>query len=281
LLSASLVRRLARRLGPWTGNRQLGVLALTGGAGYLGFLVGPGPAGFSPDLESVTLGLGLFLLSAFWHELGHAAALARSGYPPGGIGAGLLFVIPVLYADVTAVGVLPRIGRLRVDASGVVFQLSGGGLMMVLARLPGCPTLMAGALILAGSSALLAVVWSLFPFIRSDGYWLLCDLLRLDDLECPPRRPVSMALRIFLVAYQLANALFLLLVGLWFPWRMIRLVMDFIPRTGLFLDPVAVNWLTTGLVFLFAGVMGIGLAQRIGALVGAALLGLRGLLFPR
>ncbi len=36
---------------------------------------------------------------------------------------------------------------------------------------------------LAGSSALLAVAWSLFPFIRSDGYWLLCDLLGMDDLD--------------------------------------------------------------------------------------------------
>jgi len=31
--------------------------------------------------------LALFLATAVWHELGHAAALRRGGYPPGGIGA--------------------------------------------------------------------------------------------------------------------------------------------------------------------------------------------------
>lgn len=281
LLPAALVRRLACRLGPLTGRWRLAGLGLIGCAGYLAALAGTGPVGFSPDLGNLTAGLGLFLLSAIWHELGHAAALARSGYPPGGIGAGLLFVIPVLYADVTAVSVLTKVRRLRVDAAGVVFQLAAGGLIMVLARLPGCPRLMVPALTLAGSSVLFAVAWSLFPFIRSDGYWLLCDLLGLDDLDRPPGSSASQALRVFLVFYQLANAAFLLLVGLYFPWRVARLVLEIFNRVGYSLEPVAANWLTTALVLILMGVLGFGLVRRIGSLVGAALIGFRGLLITR
>jgi hypothetical protein len=281
LLPAVLVCRLARRLRPWTGNRPLAALGLAGGAGYLRALAEAGPINFSPDPGNLMAGIGLFLLTVIWHELGHAAALARSGYPPGGIGFGLLFVVPVMYADVTAVGVLPKPGRLRVDAAGVIFQIAPGGLMMALAGVPGCPIFLVKTLTLAGSSVLLAVVWSLFPFVRSDGYWLLCDLLGLDDLERPPREQVPVVLRVFLVVYQLANAGFLLMLGFYVPLRLVRLVMGFAQRAGLTLEPVAANWLTTALVLIFMGALGMGLARRIGTLVGAALQGFRGLISPR
>lgn len=281
LLPARVVRILADSLRPLAGNHGLTILTLIGVAGYLTPLAGTGPTGFSPDLGNMSAGFGLFLLSAFWHELGHATALARYGYPPGGIGAGILFVIPVLYADVTAVGLLRRPCRLRVDGAGVIFQLALGGLLMALASLPGCPSFLFTALTFAGSSALLAVVWSLFPFIRSDGYWVLCDMLGLDDLDRPPRVPVPNRLRVFLIVYQLANAVFLILVGIYFPWRVIRLIFGLLHRTGLTLEPVAANWLTAVLVLVFCGVMGVGLVRRVGTLVGAALLGLRSLMISR
>ena len=103
----------------------------------------------------------MFLLTALWHELGHAAAIARYKYPPGAIGAGLLFVIPVLFADVTAVGVLPRAGRLRVDMAGVIFQFGLGGALALIGLVGNTNGLLGGAWL-----ALLAVGWSLFPFGR-------------------------------------------------------------------------------------------------------------------
>lgn len=253
-------------------------MGLLGGAGYLfggylfaaaaadGAVVGPGHVGFSWDLGTAAAGLGLFLLTAIWHELGHAAALARSGYPPGGIGVGVLFVIPVLFADVTAVGVLPRAGRIRVDVSGTIFQLGLGGVFMALAGW----SIFAPALVLAASSALLAISWSLFPFIRSDGYWLLCDLLGLVDLDRPPSKPMSKLLRVFLVGYQLTNAAFLLLIGVYFPLRMIGLLLGLAHRLGIPLDSTAVKWLVPAAGLAFMGMMGIGIARRIVVLVQSA-----------
>ena len=281
LVPAPLVERLAGVLQVLAGNRGLTVIALLGGAGYLiaGYQVsgaGSGQVGFSLDLGTAAAGLGLFLLTAVWHELGHATALARSGYPPGGIGAGVLFVIPVLFADVTAVGALPRAGRIRVDVSGMIFQLGAGGTLMALAGWCKTAPVCASALTLAGSSALLAISWSLFPFIRSDGYWLLCDLLGLDDLDRPPSKPISKGLRVFLTGYQLTNAAFLLMIGVYFPLRMIGLLFGLAHRLGIPLDSAAAKWLAPAAGLAFMGMMGIGIVRRIVVLVRSARVVARG-----
>lgn len=263
LLSVPLVRKLAAGLRVLSGNRGLIGLALLGGWGYL-------TAGFGPQVTSwdpVTLGVGLvlFFLTALWHELGHATALARSGYPPGGIGAGVLFVIPVLFADVTAVNALRRSERIRVDISGVVFQGAAGGLLMALGHGRSYP-----ALTLAGSSALLAISWSLFPFIRSDGYWLLCDWLDLKSLDRPPRRPVGSLLRKFLVGFQLANAAFLLVIGIYLPLKMAGLLGFLLGYLGIPPGSPPGRWLTAAMGVGLAAMLGVGVVRKILALIRSA-----------
>ncbi|MDX2474940.1 MAG: hypothetical protein QNL91_14695 [Candidatus Krumholzibacteria bacterium] len=212
LLPTGVVRLAAARLAFLTSGRGLMALGLVGLAGYiqLGMTAVASPIRLGPG--AVGAALGLFFLTAVWHELGHAAALARHGYPPGGIGAGLLFVIPVLFADVTAVGALPRRGRLRVDVSGVGFQFGLGGFLALLSPLGAVPAI-------AAWLALLAVAWSLFPFIRADGYWVVCDLLGVVGLEHDPVPAPGPGLRVFLRLYRLANAVFLLGVGFVLPLR--------------------------------------------------------------
>ncbi len=212
LIPARVVRFLAFRLAFLTSGRGLIGLTLVGLAGFihLGMTAAANPIRLGPGV--VGAALGLFFLTALWHELGHAAALARHGYPPGGIGAGLLFVIPVLFADVTAVGVLPRAGRLRVDVAGVVFQFGFGGVLALMSGLGAAPGI-------AAWLALLAICWSLFPFIRADGYWIVCDLLGLTELENDPDPAPGFGLGLFLRGYRLANAVFLLGVGIVLPLR--------------------------------------------------------------
>lgn len=268
VIPARWVRPLAGRLQFLTGNRSLAALTLLGAVGYL--VAGSGQVGFSWDLGTLAAGLGLFLLSAVWHELGHAAALARSGYPAGGIGAGILFVIPVLFADVTAVGALSRAGRLRVDVSGVVFQLAAGGMFMAASSWFSVSGGAAQVLALAGSSALLAVTWSLFPFIRSDGYWLLCDLLKLEDLDRPPRELPKPGRRVFLVGYQLTNAIFLLLIAIYYPWRIFRLLLVLTNRWGVTAESSTAKWIAVAAGVSFLGLMGVGITRRMALLVRSA-----------
>ena len=275
VIPARWVRPLADRLQSLTGNRSLAALTLLGMAGFLG--AGSGQVGFSWDLGILAAGLGLFLLSALWHELGHAAALARSGYPAGGIGAGY----PV--RDPGAVRRRHRRGRPVPNGSaagwicpGWYSRLAAGGLFMAVASVPTIPAGSAQILALAGSSALLAVTWSLFPFIRSDGYWLLCDLLMLDDLDRPPRELPKPGRRVFLVGYQLANALFLLLIAIFFPWRIFGLLLALAHRWDVSTESFTAKWLAAAAGVLFLGLMGVGITRRMTLLVRSAIKVARG-----
>jgi len=209
LLPASLVRRLAGRLAPLTAGPALVALVVGGVAGMT--------AAPTPRLSSghdVALAAAVFLATALWHELGHAAALRREGWPPGAVGLGLLVVWPVLWADVSATTLLPRRGRVRVDVAGVCFQLGLAGALGLVAQLvhwsPG------GVVVRA---VLVAVVWSLLPVVRSDGHWLVCDLVGLADIGSspPPGRPRTLLW--LLAAWRVVTmaAVVLLLAAL--PWR--------------------------------------------------------------
>ncbi|MFH1844119.1 MAG: hypothetical protein ABIF77_13010 [bacterium] len=259
MLSAAVVNSLAGRLLGLASTLALTVLCCGGGAAYaIGFWLWPGTAGASATpVGNYLLGLGLFLVTAVWHELGHAAALKREGYPPGGIGVGLLLCFPVLYCDVTPAVVLPRAGKLRVDCAGVAFQIWLGGLLLLLAT-----RLDASALHLASLAALAAVVWSFLPFLWVDGYWFLCDLLQRPDLEHPltsreARRGVWRVrfLAGFLTAYRCAHGLFLLAICVWLPWRLLGWLPDVSGANG----RLSVN----GVLYSVGGLLGLALVGLI------------------
>ena len=234
LIPGSLTAAVAFRLRHLASWRGLAGLAALGMAGYLapGLIVQP-PA--SATFGSVLPALLLFLATALWHEFGHAAALAREGYPPGGIGAGLLFVIPVLFADVTAIGALSKAGRARVDLAGVCYQFGLGGILFFAGVwIPAART--------ASLFALFAVAWSLLPFIRSDGYWLLCDLLGVSNLNAPVLPGRSRGLRVFLGLFRLANAAFLVLVV----WVVARRVGGWVGQLSGLLGAAWDGWTTPG-----------------------------------
>ncbi len=66
--------------------------------------------------------LAVTVLSAGFHEFGHAAAARRGGATPGVMGAGLYLVWPAFYTDVTDSYRLGRVGRLRTDLGGLYFN---------------------------------------------------------------------------------------------------------------------------------------------------------------
>jgi putative peptide zinc metalloprotease protein len=120
---------------------------------------------------------GLVVLSAAFHEIGHAAACRYGGARPGVMGGGLYLVWPAFYTEVSDSYRLDRRGRLRVDLGGLyfsaVFAVGTAGLW----RLTG-----ADALLLVIAVQLLQMVRQLAPFIRADGYHLVADLVGVPDL---------------------------------------------------------------------------------------------------
>jgi hypothetical protein len=252
LIPAGWTNVLAARLVGLTSWPVLGIMAALG-AGALAV------AGWNHGKPAVLSGQELwasvlcFLGTAFWHELGHAAALRRTGYPCGGIGLGVLFIFPVLYAEVTAVELVTRRDRLRVDLAGVCFQLGAAGVLGLLGwQVPG-----AAFCLTAGWLALAAVVWSLMPFIRADGYWFLCDALGLGDLDRPVPWGHSARMRAFLVLHRVVNGGFLILVGVVLPVRIHGWLL-MLTRTLTWSDQVA---LAVVAVFTLAAWWGLG--QRL------------------
>lgn len=257
LVPGRWVARLAGVLIALASWRALAWSVALGVAGYLAAAkVGSTDvAGF----DWLRLGTGL-LGAGLVHELGHAAALARGGGRPGPIGVGLLFVFPVLYCDVTAVALLPRRERLRVDVAGVSWHLGVGGALALAGVVWGDPTST-----LVSWGALAAAVWSLLPFLRTDGYWLLCDLLGVRGLEEPAVEGATRGARAALVAWRVGYMVFVGLLAVLLAGRGIWLV-DFVWGW-----PVAARAGALGVAVAIAIVVAFSLARRVGTLARSML----------
>jgi putative peptide zinc metalloprotease protein len=117
------------------------------------------------------------VVSAGFHEFGHAAALRRGGGTPGAMGAGIYLVWPAFYTDVTDSYRLGRGARLRTDLGGLYFNaLVALGMFGVwaLVRWDG--------LLLVIATQILQMIRQLPPMLRFDGYHLLADITGVPDL---------------------------------------------------------------------------------------------------
>jgi putative peptide zinc metalloprotease protein len=121
--------------------------------------------------------IGVVLVTAALHELGHAAACAYGGAKPGGMGMGVYIVWPAFYTDVTDAYQLDRRGRLRTDLGGVyvnaIIVLAIGALHLVTHYEP---------LVLLMFLIQVQVLQQLLPFLRLDGYYVVSDLVGVPDL---------------------------------------------------------------------------------------------------
>jgi putative peptide zinc metalloprotease protein len=119
----------------------------------------------------------MIVVSAAFHEFGHAAACRYGGATPGAMGAGLYLVWPAFYTEVTDSYRLGRVGRLRVDVGGLYFNAV---FTVVAWALWWC--LRWDALLLVVVAQHLQMVRQLAPFIRADGYHIVADLIGVPDL---------------------------------------------------------------------------------------------------
>ena len=139
--------------------------------------------------ESLLLILGLLATVGF-HELGHLSACARAGCRHGGLGVGLYFVFPAMYSEVSKAWTLPPRSRLLIDTGGIYFQS-----MTVIG-------IGAWALV-SGSDFAHKLVWlvtfamlhTLNPFFKFDGYWMLSDATGLTNLHAQLRATLVDLLR--------------------------------------------------------------------------------------
>ncbi|MFE8884362.1 hypothetical protein ACFYLX_00800 [Pseudarthrobacter enclensis] len=117
------------------------------------------------------------ILSAGFHEFGHAAAARRGGATPGAMGAGLYLVWPAFFTDVTDSYRLGKGGRLRTDLGGLYFNAIVAVIITGLWWASGFD-----ALLLVVVTQILQMVRQLLPLVRFDGYHILADLTGVPDL---------------------------------------------------------------------------------------------------
>ncbi|HYV78907.1 MAG TPA: hypothetical protein VE979_12330, partial [Streptosporangiaceae bacterium] len=121
--------------------------------------------------------LGLSLVSALFHECGHAAGCRYGGARPGKIGIGIYLVWPAFFTNVTDSYRLSRAGRLRTDLGGLYFNAV---FMLALAGIYTATS--SEVLLLVIAFTHLEMLEQLMPFVRFDGYFILSDLVGVPDL---------------------------------------------------------------------------------------------------
>lgn len=167
----------------------------------------------SISVPQLLLGFVVVLLGGVFHELGHAASLSRFRQDPGAIGFGLYGgVLPVFFADLSSAWRLPVRQRVVVNLGGIYLQLIFATVVIALSSIRKTDFLLAAGL----SSAVLAL-FQLIPVARSDGFWILADLIdeprlgRYRSSLWRDARKASVAGRSARrsLVYQAGNALFL------------------------------------------------------------------------
>ncbi|MGR6322619.1 hypothetical protein Q2K19_12485 [Micromonospora soli] len=152
------------------------------------FLLSTGWVLFEKGLASAThqafdkpglllLVFAITIVSAGFHEFGHAAACRYGGATPGAMGVGLYLVWPAFYTNVDDSYRLGRAGRIRVDLGGLYFNA-----IVAVAIFATWAVIRWDALLLIIVAQVLQMLRQLAPFVRFDGYHILADLTGVPDL---------------------------------------------------------------------------------------------------
>jgi putative peptide zinc metalloprotease protein len=129
------------------------------------------------DPVDLLLVVALSVVSALFHECGHASGCRCGGARAGVIGFGIYLVWPAFFTNVTDSYRLSRRGRLRTDLGGLYFNLI---FMLVLAGVYAATSYELLLLVIAVTH--LEMLEQLLPFARYDGYFILSDLVGVPDL---------------------------------------------------------------------------------------------------
>ena len=140
-------------------------------------------------LDTLTLqGLAAYcaalFVSKFLHELGHAYALKRQGGRVPTMGIAFLVLWPMAYTDTNeAWKVADRKKRLQISSAGIVTEaLIAAWALLAWSLLPD-GALRSAMFFLASVSLGLTLALNANPFMRFDGYFMLCDGLDMPNLH--------------------------------------------------------------------------------------------------
>ncbi|GEM_PF-3556444 len=164
-----------------------------------------------------------------FHEFGHCTALQYYGKKSNGIGFGFYFFSPVLYADVNPSWTLSGKKRIVVDMGGFYFQLIVTTIYLLLYSVTDQNALLNVAIL-----SFFLFLFNLNPFINTDMYWFIADLLKYSNLnkesmnevaflfkKGPPRR-----IKKFLVCFGIVKIIFITFIFTLISYLMFKTTLD-------------------------------------------------------
>lgn len=116
------------------------------------------------------------------HEVAHSIAAMHFNCRVRGIGIGFMVFYPRLYTDTTDSWRLPRRQRLLIDAAGIIAEILIGGLAACLWNYLPPGKMQSTMFYIFAVSTISSLLVNGNPCIRYDGYYILCDLLNIDNL---------------------------------------------------------------------------------------------------
>jgi putative peptide zinc metalloprotease protein len=131
------------------------------------------------------VGFGVAMMFAkTLHEMGHALTATRYGVRVAHMGVALVVMFPMLYTDTSESWKLsnPR-QRLAIASAGILTELALAGVATLLWSLAPDGSFRTAMFFLASTSWVLTLAVNASPFMRFDGYFILCDLLNFPNLH--------------------------------------------------------------------------------------------------
>lgn len=124
------------------------------------------------------------VLSKCWHELGHAFMATRYGVRVGHMGVALLVMLPMAYTDTGESWKLSRSReRLKIACAGIMAELVLAAWATLLWSFAPEGAFKNALFFLATTAWVMTVVINASPFMRFDGYFILCDWLDFPGLH--------------------------------------------------------------------------------------------------
>jgi putative peptide zinc metalloprotease protein len=140
------------------------------------------PQFMTPD--GLALYGGALIFAKVMHELGHGFVAAKHGLRVPSMGVALLVMWPVLYTDTSEAWKLTdRRARLQIGAAGMATELMLAALALNLWLLLPPGQLRGAVFALAAVTWIMTLAINLNPLMRFDGYYLLSDVLGIENLQ--------------------------------------------------------------------------------------------------
>ncbi len=131
----------------------------------------------------LTFGIAMSCIKVL-HELGHAYTAKYYGVNVQKMGVVFLVMWPVLFTDVTDGWRLPkRSQRFAISIAGVVVELIMAGICTLLWSMSKPGLAQSVFFVIASATWISTLLVNLNPAMRFDGYYLLCDLWGVDNLQ--------------------------------------------------------------------------------------------------